>query len=57
MAYENGTTAEFSTLLSGPPGPDEAAAYHFRYIERVPDGDIREVLAAQLDDTLTLLGR
>ncbi|CAN5693758.1 DinB family protein [soil metagenome] len=57
MAYENGTTAELSTLLSGPPGPDEAAAYHFRYIERVPDGDIREVLAAQLDDTLTLLGR
>jgi hypothetical protein len=38
------------------PGPTEAAEYYFRYIDLVPPGDIREVLADQLPETLRLLG-
>jgi hypothetical protein len=33
----------------------EAAAYFFTYIDKVPPGDIRQVLEAQLPDTLRFL--
>jgi uncharacterized damage-inducible protein DinB len=29
------------------PGPSEAASYYFRYIDRVPDGDVRAFLESQ----------
>jgi hypothetical protein len=37
------------------PDRTEAAEYYFTYIDQVPAGDVREVLSAQLADTLTLL--
>jgi hypothetical protein len=36
------------------PGRDEAADYYFTYIDQVPSGDIVEVLAAQMDDALSV---
>lgn len=36
------------------PKPDEAAPYYFRYIDRVPAGDIVARLGGQLDETLAL---
>jgi hypothetical protein len=37
------------------PEPDEAAAYYFGYIDKVPDGDIVAVLEAQREPTLGFL--
>jgi hypothetical protein len=37
------------------PDRSEAAEYYFMYIDQVPAGDIREILRAQLPETLTLL--
>lgn len=37
--------------MTGPPETSEAAPYYFRYIDRVPAGDIRRVLEAQLEET------
>jgi hypothetical protein len=37
------------------PAPDEAAEYYFRYIDQVPDGDIRQRLIAQLDELSAFL--
>ena len=37
------------------PEPSEAAPYYFTYIDRVPDGDIVQTLARQLDEVLGLL--
>jgi uncharacterized damage-inducible protein DinB len=37
------------------PEPSEYAAYYHRYIELVPEGDIRMILRVQLADTLALL--
>jgi len=37
------------------PNRSEAAEYYFTYIDQVPAGDIREILHAQLADTLGLL--
>ena len=37
------------------PGPEEAAEYYFKYIERVPPGDIGAALLTQLADGLTFL--
>jgi DinB superfamily len=37
------------------PQKDEAAPYYFRYIERVPEGPIVDILAAQLDEALPFL--
>ena len=37
------------------PERHEAVAYYFRYIDRVPDGDICATLEAQLDETLAFL--
>jgi hypothetical protein len=37
------------------PERTEAAEYYFKYIDLVPAGDIREVLATQLPDTVALL--
>jgi len=37
------------------PDRTEAAEYYFTYIDQVPAGDIREVLEAQLAETLALL--
>lgn len=37
------------------PGRDEAAEYFFTYIDKVPDGDIVELLDKQLAETMTLL--
>jgi hypothetical protein len=42
--------------MNGQPDRDEAAEYYFTYIDKVPAGDIREILAAQLPETLRLLG-
>jgi hypothetical protein len=41
--------------MTGVPGPNEAAPYYFKYIDRIGSGDIVAVLAAQLDETLPLL--
>ena len=38
------------------PARTEAAEYYFRYIDQVPAGDVREILAAQSGETLELLG-
>ena len=38
------------------PDRTEAADYYFTYISQVPDGDVRDILAAQLPETLALLG-
>jgi hypothetical protein len=37
------------------PDRTEAAEYYFTYIDKVPAGDIRAILSAQLPDTLALL--
>jgi hypothetical protein len=37
------------------PDRSEAAEYYFMYIDQVPAGDIREILRAQLPETLGLL--
>ena len=37
------------------PDRTEAADYYFTYISQVPDGDVRDILAAQLPETLALL--
>jgi hypothetical protein len=39
------------------PEPQEYAEYYGNYIARVPDGDIVDTLAAQIDTTTQLLGR
>jgi DinB superfamily len=39
----------------GRPEPIEAPEYFSKYILNVPDGDIRQILRAQLIDTLTLM--
>ncbi|MGH7471185.1 MAG: DinB family protein [Longimicrobiales bacterium] len=43
--------------MSDPQRPEQSeyAAYYHRYIERVPDGDIRMILRAQLADTMAML--
>jgi hypothetical protein len=41
----------------GRPQRTEAAEYYFKYIDLVPDGDIRELLDAQLSDMTTLLAQ
>lgn len=38
------------------PERSEAAEYYFRYIDMVPDGDIRQTLASQRDDMRRLFG-
>lgn len=38
------------------PERSEAAEYYFRYIDKVPDGDIRETLASQREDMRRLFG-
>ena len=37
------------------PERTEAADYYFTYISQVPSGDVREILAAQLPETLAVL--
>ena len=37
------------------PAADEAASYYFKYIDRVPDGDVVGFMATQLDETMPLL--
>ena len=37
------------------PAPTEFAPYYAKYVDRVPEEDIRPVLAAQLDEVLALL--
>ena len=37
------------------PGPDEYAPFYAGYVERVPDGEIRQILGRQLEATLALL--
>jgi uncharacterized damage-inducible protein DinB len=39
------------------PGRSEAADYYFTYIDAVPPGDIRRILAEQARDVLTVLRR
>ena len=43
-----------STMTTAPER-GEAADYYFTYIDKVPQGDIREILQAQLGDTLGFL--
>ena len=38
------------------PRPDEYAPYYEKYVSRVPDGEIVEVLRTQIGETLALLG-
>src|SRR5438552_1291779 len=38
-----------------PPDRSEAAEYYFTYIDKVPAGDVRTVLEAQLPEALALL--
>ena len=40
--------------MTGRPGIDEIAQYYFTYIDKVPDGDIRAILRAQLPETVAL---
>ena len=40
----------------GRPAPGEYADYYTGYVERVPEGDVLDVLARDLDDALALLG-
>lgn len=44
-------------MVAMPPRPErnEASDYYFKYIDRVPGGDVRDVLEAQLDETLGFL--
>jgi hypothetical protein len=42
--------------MQGRPEPQEAAAYYFRYIDRIQSEDVLETLEAQLDETQALLG-
>ena len=42
--------------MKGRPEPQEAAPYYFRYIDQVQSADVLGELAAQLDETLALLG-
>jgi len=39
--------------MTGRPEPSEAAPYYFRYIDRVPSGDIVGVLETQREETLS----
>jgi uncharacterized damage-inducible protein DinB len=41
--------------VTNPPDRSEAAEYYFRYINQVPAGDIRDIIAAQADETFALL--
>jgi len=41
--------------MHGPPERNEAAPYYFKYIDRVGDDDVVEVLEKQLDETLPFL--
>jgi hypothetical protein len=41
--------------VTGPPESHEAAPYYFRYIDRVPRGDILRVLETQLEETRSFL--
>lgn len=41
----------------GRPARDEAAEYYFRYIDLVPDGDVTEILEAQLGEVTGVLER
>lgn len=41
--------------MTTPPNRTEAAEYYFTYIDQVPNGDIREILRAQVPETLALL--
>jgi len=41
--------------LIGRPVAEEAAEYYFTYINKVPEGDIRQLLEKQLPDVLALL--
>ncbi|MGH9930075.1 MAG: DinB family protein, partial [Pyrinomonadaceae bacterium] len=43
--------------MSGRPQPNEAASYYSKYIDRVSGDDIVEVLATQLDETLSFLSQ
>jgi hypothetical protein len=43
------------TAVTRRPEPSEAAEYYFTYIDKVPAGDIRRILADQAGDTLTRL--
>ena len=39
--------------MTARPGRDEAAPYYFTYIDKVPDGDVRDVMRAQATDVVT----
>jgi hypothetical protein len=43
-------------MMIGRPERSEAFEYYFTYIDQVGDGDVREVLERQLDETVSLLG-
>ena len=40
--------------IDAPPARTEAAEYYFTYIDKVPAGDIRDVLERQLEETVAL---
>ena len=39
--------------MTARPARDEAAPYYFTYIDKVPDGDVRDVMRAQAADLVT----
>jgi len=49
------TTTTLERRAEGRPTPAEAAAYYFKYIDRVPGDDVVSVLERQLGETLAAL--
>jgi hypothetical protein len=43
-------------MMIGRPGRSEAFEYYFTYIDQVGEGDVRDLLERQLDETVLLLG-
>jgi DinB superfamily len=55
----DGDTGQEGTRMTAISLPErnEAAAYYFTYIDQVPSGDVRDILAAQLDEAPRFLER
>jgi hypothetical protein len=51
----NSCEGDYHPAMVTVPERSEAAEYYFTYIDKVPPGDIRRVLADQAPETLTLL--
>ena len=47
--------ARLEHIMTATPERSEAAPYYFTYIDKVPDGDICQILEAQRDETMALM--